>query len=154
MNITYYVAFFLLGAVLIRELLYLKDLNISTKKNIGEVLIIIIGIITVVTISVIFAKNTVHYVMGCVGLGLLIADWSKQGISKNGILLVARGKELYVWNEIQEASINISNKIKIDYFITSNSKIVSQYYSVDAYDKILKEFKNQGVTFKIIHNTN
>lgn len=153
LNIAYYGVLILLVAVLLKEVLYIKELKISTKKTLGEVLIILIAIIAIVTITVVFSNNTKHYIVGCVGVGLLIVDWSKQGISNKGILLMSRGKEFYAWNQIKEVKINISNEIKVDYFDISHSKIISHHYSMIDYDRIRKEFEIHEVTYHTIQDT-
>ncbi|WMJ77100.1 MULTISPECIES: hypothetical protein [unclassified Sedimentibacter] len=149
MNFVYYITVFLIITVLIKELLYIKDLKIKTQKNLMGVLILLAGILVIVIITVIFAKNITHYILGCVGVVLLIADWSKQGVSDRGLIVVARGKELYKWNDIKKARIKITDKMEISYFNTSNSKIVTHVYSTNVHDKILNEFNKHNLDYEI-----
>lgn len=151
MNFIYYITVLLIVTVLIKELLYIKDLKIRTKKTLGEILIFAIGIITIIVITIVFAKNTLHYIVGCTGVALLIISWSKQGVSNKGLLIVARGKQLYEWNNIKKAKINISKNIQVDYFSTLNSKIISHVYSTDVYEKILNEFNSHNLPYEIIN---
>lgn len=151
MNFIYYITVLLIVTVLIKELLYIKDIKIRTKKTLGEILIFAIGIITIIVITIVFAKNTLHYIVSCTGAALLIISWSKQGVSNKGLLIVARGKQLYEWNNIKKAKINISENIQVDYFSTLNSKIISHVYSTDVYEKILNEFNSHNLPYKTIN---
>lgn len=151
MNIAYYFVVIILVSVLIKELLYIKDLKISTIKTPSEVLIVLITMIVIIVMSIILATSTSHYILGCVGIALLIVDWTKQGVSTKGLLITARGKELYKWEEISKINITVLDKIKVDYFNSANSKIITHIYSFNRYDKLKDTFNEHNLNYQAVN---
>lgn len=79
-----------------------------------------------------------------------MVDINKQGISKNGVLITARGKELYKWIDIHHADIFVTNTIKIIYYDNTNTKITTQFYSLKMYDGIISLFQDNNLNFETI----
>ncbi|MBE6049955.1 MAG: hypothetical protein E7214_04640 [Clostridium sp.] len=75
-------------------------MEISTQKTIIEEILFIISIILIVVITVFYAKDILHYIVGTLGIIFIILQFVKQGISEEGIMVIARGKDMYSWREI------------------------------------------------------
>lgn len=144
MNLLSFIVVILLLSVLIKQIQYIRKLKIRTRKSTYEIMTIIIGILVIMTTVIYFAKNYVHYWIALLGIVLLIVAWMKQGISDNGVLIIARGKELYRWNEIGYAKIKKDDFVIVDYYSSSGSIIISHRYLEKDIDEI----------FKIFHRTN
>ncbi len=149
MNMINFVVIVVLLILIVRQISYIKTLEIRTKKSLSERLIVILCIAALIAITIFFAKNYMHYLIFAIATMLFVTDWVKQGISESGILIVSRGKELYLWNEIKYAQINTSDTITIDYYRNSGSKIISHEFKMKDYDRILEIFENNDIQFII-----
>lgn len=147
-NISFIVTILLL-ILLAKEHQLIKTLSIQTKKSIFEKIIIIIFILFLIMLVYFFAEHYLHYLIAILGLIFMIFAWMKQGISDSGILIDARGKQLYGWDQIGKAKISMGKTITIDYFNPSGSKIISHEYKLENYDKILKIFESKKLKFEI-----
>lgn len=137
----------LIISVSIHEIKYWKSVAIKANKSKLEILGACGGIVAISIITLFFAKNWLHYLIFSWGVIFVLADVWKQGISENGLLIVARGKELYKWAEIHHVEIIRSDNVKIVYFTKSNSEIATQLYSADDIDAIMALFKKHNVSF-------
>ena len=120
-----YIALILVTTVFIKQLSYMKNLMIFTKKSKIEICMVLAGVLVLAIITYCFAKEWNHYLLGLLAILTLIALWMKQGISTKGIIQQFRGKELYLWNEISRVDIEIVDNIKVKYFGISNAQIGS-----------------------------
>lgn len=120
-----YIALILVATVFIKQLIYIKNLVIFTKKSKTEICTMLAGILTLAIIIYFFAKEWNQYLLGVLSVFTSIVLWIKQGISTKGIIQQFRGKELYLWNEISKVDIEIADNIKVKYFDLSNAQIGS-----------------------------
>lgn len=118
-----YIALILVTTIFIKQFGYMKNLIIFTKKSKMEICTMLAGVIMLAIITYYFAKEWNHYLLGLLAVLTLITLWMKQGISSKGIIQQFRGKELYLWNEISRADIEIDDNIKVKYFDMSNTQI-------------------------------
>ena len=137
----------LIISVSIHEIKYWKSVVIKANKSKLEILLVCVGIVVFSIITIFFAKNLLHYLIFPWGVMFVLTDVWKLGISENGLLIAARGKELYKWAEIHHVEMTISDKVKIVYFTKSNSEIATQFYSLDSFDAIMALFKKHNVSF-------
>lgn len=149
MDFLFGIAALLISMVFIQEVRYLKAVEIKTIKAKSEIALMLIATVAITAMILILAKNPAHYMVGFVGILFIPVDVLKQGISAKGILIVARGKQLYRWNEIDHADIVISKQIKIQYFSKSKSKIATQLYPFSMHDKIIAAFNDHALSFKM-----
>lgn len=140
----------LIISVSIHEIKLWKSVVIKANRSKLEILSVCVGIVVLSILTILFAKNLLHYLMFPLGVMFILTDVWKQGISKNGLLIVARGKEFYQWAEIHHVEMTIKDKVKIDYFTKSNSKIATQIYSLDSFDAIMTLFGRNNVSLKDI----
>ena len=135
--------------ILFKQIGYIKNLIVRARKSIGEFIIIGIFIIIIFLMAVLLAKSMIHYFIAIIGVLLMLLDFGKQGISKDGILIVSRGKELYQWNEIGSACISLNNeKLTVEYYSTSDVKIIKHDYSMKDKSNIYKIFSENNVIIK------
>lgn len=148
-----FIVIVMLLSVLTKQISYIRKLKIKTKKSFLEILTFILSILVLITLTIFFAKNYMHYLIASIGIIFLVVNWIKQGISDSGILIVARGKELYRWNEVRYAQINTGDIITIDYYSVSGSKIISHKFEMQNYDKIVEVFGDNNIQFLIENPT-
>ncbi|MDD2586509.1 MAG: hypothetical protein PHT79_10185 [Syntrophomonadaceae bacterium] len=153
MNIINFIVIVMLLSVLTKQISYIRKLKIKTKKSFLEILTVVLGILVLITLTIFFAKHYMHFLIAFIGIILLVINWIKQGIFDSGILIVAKGKELYLWNEVRYAQINTGDIITIDYYSVSGSKIISHKFEMQNYDKILEIFEDNNIQFVIENPT-
>lgn len=149
MNYLSVITVVIIVTLLIQEVKYCKESVIKSLKTKFDIAATIIGAACLIIMTLILAKNPFHYVLGCCFILFVIADVAKQGISEKGLLITARGKQLYKWSEINLAEITISDKIKIVYLSKLNTKIATQFYPISMYDKIVKIFYENKLSFHV-----
>lgn len=143
-----YIAAILMVIVLLEELNKIRSLIIPTKKSILEICIISCFEIVILIITYIYAYKWNDYVIAILGFILLFVSWSKQGISKEGILLCAKGKQLYKWDEIGEAKVKIKNDIiEVYYFNTVGVEIIKHTFNKKNMDSVISIFKFNKISF-------
>ncbi len=148
MNLLSFIVVILLLSILVKQIQYIRKLKIRTRKSTYEIITILIGILVIITMVIYFAKNYVHYLIALLGILLLIVAWMKQGISDNGVLIIARGKELYRWSEIGYAKIKKYNFVIVDYHSSSGSRIISHRYLEKDIDEIFKVFHQVDLEYE------
>lgn len=109
-NLSSVVASIVLILIAIHELRYLRKVVIKEKKSKSEIFVTIIAFIVISIITYFYAKCFWDYLMFATGLLCLVADVWKQGLSEDGVLIVARGKELYKWTETVKAMCTWAKK--------------------------------------------
>lgn len=147
------IAALLIFMVFFHELGYFRSTVIKTVKTSLEIIAAVIGVTAIAVVTFFFANNWFHYVLGFIGVLFVLVDVGKQGISENGILITARGKQLYKWSEIRHIDITVSSNIEIAYFSQTRSPIVTQHYSKKQYDKIIELLQRHELDFHISTNS-
>lgn len=79
----------------------------------------------------------------------ILANVWKQGISEYDLLISARGKEFYSWDEIHHVKITRSDKAEIVYYTASDLQITTQYSSADKLDAIMAILKKHNISVTI-----
>lgn len=149
-NLSSVVASIVLILIAIHELRYLRKVVIKEKKSKSEIFVTIIAFIVISIITYFYAKCFWDYLMFATGLLCLVADVWKQGLSEDGVLIVARGKELYKWTEIHHIDILISDIIKVVYFEKQDSEIDKQCYPISSSEKIITLLQKHNVSYKVL----
>jgi hypothetical protein len=89
-------------SIILKQLRYMKGLIIATRKRPIEVITILFGIIIIMGVMYFYANTWIHYIIGVVGLLMLLSIWIKQGINSKGFISMYTYKERIVWNEIEK----------------------------------------------------
>ncbi len=100
-------------STILKQLRYMKGLIIPTRKRPIEVITILFGIIIIMGIMYFYANTWIHYIIGVVGLLMLLSIWIKQGINSKGFISMYTYKERIVWNEIEKVIVTNSKDIKV-----------------------------------------
>ncbi len=151
MKVTNVIITLFLIAIISKQLKYIKELIIPTRKGSLEIIAIIIFIFVLIIIMYFYAKTTLHYIVGFLGILTLISMWMKQGISSRGFLSMSRGQELIKWSEINKVTVLTSNHIKVT--LSGGFMQQSFHFRKKDYDKlsmILKENLMAKSELKII----
>lgn len=62
----------------------MKELLIPTKKSIGQVITIVIGVIVLLGITYLYASTWIHYILGVLGILVFVFSLFKAGITSKG----------------------------------------------------------------------
>lgn len=149
MNVSSVIAALLLVSVCVHEMKFWRTTIIKTHKTKFEIIVMCIGLLVLIGFVLVFGRKWYHYLLfGCTVL-FVIADVWKQGLSEDGLLIAARGKELFKWDEIYNAKLFMTNQVKIVYYTKQHSIIATQYYSVEDYDHIIELLRKNNVTYLV-----
>lgn len=148
MNIGRIIAAILIVVVLCREVKYLRMVVVRTKKAKRELLLVAAAVVVLAAITLLLAKRWFDYAIGACAILLVLADVGKQGLSENGLLVVAKGKQLYRWAEIDHAVVTVSDDVHIDFFATTNTKIVTHAFPLSLQGSVLALLQAHKVAFR------
>lgn len=140
---TVVVALFLI-LIILKQVRYIKELKLPTRKGAAEIITVIIGVGVLILITYKYANTMSHYFIGILGIILLLTSWLKEGITSKGFTSNYKYKEVILWSEIEK--INIVNNKK--YFkITLSGGFMQQSFKFKSEDfnKVKKILKDNGV---------
>lgn len=95
------------------------------------------------------ADSILEYLIAGLAIALIVADCHKQGLCDLGVLLVARGKELYRWEEIGAVILQKGETIAVEYRSPRGAKITSHRYKLEDDAQIQRMLKDQGIGYEI-----
>ncbi len=113
MNITNLVIPLFFISIILKQLRYMKELIIPTRKSYVEILTILFAVIILMCIMYFYANIWIHYVTGILGIFMFISMWLKEGINSKGFISMYRYKDIILWNEIEKVIIISSKNVKI-----------------------------------------
>ncbi len=113
MKFAYIIIPLLFILIILKQLRYMKELVISTRKRYIEITIVLLSVAVFVWIIYFYADTWIHYVTGVLGILMFISIWIKEGISSKGFISMYKCKEVILWNEIKKVMIINSKDIKV-----------------------------------------
>lgn len=125
--------------IILKQLRYMKQLIIPTRKGYVEIIILLICVIIFSCIIYFYANTWIHYVTGVLGILMFLSIWIKQGISSKGFISMYKYKEIILWNEIEKAVITNSNDIKIK--VLGGFMEQTFHFRKSDYDKVITILK-------------
>ncbi|MBU3132367.1 hypothetical protein KPL40_07850 [Clostridium gasigenes] len=128
-------------AIILKQLRYIKELIISTRKSYVEIIIVLVGVIIFVGIIYFYANTWIHYITGILGVFMFVSMWIKQGISSKGFISMYRYKELILWNEIEKVMVISSKNIKIE--LSGGFMEQTFHFKKSDYDKVMTILKEK-----------
>lgn len=149
--VNYFIILMLL-VLLARQVSLMRKIKIRTKKSKFEIGIFVVSIVALGVLTVLYAKGYMHYIIAIVAGSFVLINWLKQGISTTGLIIVSKGKEDYMWRELEKVKIKTDDVINIDYFNNGGTKIISHKYDIKHSQEILKMFKTNRI--KVLANKN
>lgn len=144
-NVSSIITAVLLVSMCVRELVLWKSVKIRTLKSGGQLAGGAIGLILMLMISLYFREKCFHWLIFVIGALFIFADIFKQGLSDKGVLVAAKGRELFKWVEIIDAQIVVGEDIEISYTMEKGALVASQHYSSECLDAVTGLFKDHGV---------
>lgn len=99
--------------IILKQLRYIKELIIPTKKSYIEIITVLFSIGIFMWIIYFYANTWIHYVTGALGIFMFVSIWIKQGINSKGFVSMYKYKETILWNEIEKVIIISSKDIKL-----------------------------------------
>lgn len=140
--------------VIIKQLKYIRELILPTKKSYMQIFAFFLGVIVLMCIIYFYANTFTHYIVGLLGIFMFITLCIKEGISSKGFISMYKYKELILWDEIEKIVIVIcSNNIKIK--VCGGFMQQTFYFKKDDYYKIIdiiKENLNTKTKLETIFN--
>lgn len=146
-----FIAVLVLTEIIIKQFKDKKRLVISTKKTLLEKVIYLAAIAIFIVITILYAKGVIHYLIGILGILLLTIEFLKQGIFEEGILILARGKERYAWNEISKVQIVKSKDVKVTYY-GKEGLAITHKFAIERYKEIVALFLKNNIDYDIKYN--
>ncbi|MBU3197223.1 hypothetical protein KPL28_12970 [Clostridium algidicarnis] len=121
-------------------LMEIKDLIIPTKKNIGEIISIVIVTMVILSITYFYAKTWIHTMIGVLGAVSLVLTLAGKGIMSRGFRSV-RGLGSYGnWDKLLEVRVSKEKDIRVG-FIHKNLNEDIHHYKKEDYDRIITLFR-------------
>lgn len=122
--------------IIIRYILDIRELIIHTKKR--KIEIMTLPIITIVILRIMFkyANSIVHYILGILGIVVILLSVFRLGITPKGFKGRKRGAFTWTWDKISSVHIIIKNDVKIEYYKKDTSDI--HIYKKEDYDRIME----------------
>lgn len=126
-------------AIILKQLRYIKELIIPTRKSYVEVIIVLFGVIIFMCIIYFYANTRLHYVTGILGIFMFVSMWIKQGINLKGFISMYKCKEIISWNEIEKVMVISSKDIKVK--VSGGFMQQTFYFKKSDYDKVITILK-------------
>ncbi len=140
MDIVSGLVFFCIIIVDLYYLMEIKDLIIQTKKNIGEIIFLVIGTMVILSITYFYAKTWIHTIIGVLGAISLVLTLARKGITSKGFRSV-RGLGNYGnWNKLIEVRVSVEKDVRVA-FIHNNLNGDIHHYKKEDYDRIITLFR-------------
>ncbi|MBU3090016.1 hypothetical protein [Clostridium gasigenes] len=122
-------------AIILKQLRYIKELIIATRKSYVEIITVLFAVIIFIGIIYFYANTWMHYITGILGIFMFVSMCVKQGISSKGFISMYRYKELIVWNEIEKVMVISSKDIKIE--LSGGFMEQTFHFKKSDYDKVM-----------------
>lgn len=144
MNVVRILVFIVFIALFIKQIYYLRDMIIATKKSTFEVIAIIGGVLVLAAITYFYKSQWYHYLFFVIASAALVCMCLKHGISSKGFLSQSRGQDVLRWDQIKKIKIvNYSNKVKLNVSGKFNSE--NFCFKKEDLDRIINIIKEHGI---------
>lgn len=135
MDKTDIIVFLLFAGTIAYHLKCLKDLIIPTRKKIGEIMVLMAGVIVILGITHLKAKVWIHYLLGILGAILLVLSIFRAGITSKGISYTRSFYGFLVsWDKLKSVQVYLDDDVKVSF---SGHGYTTLYFRKDDYNKIL-----------------
>ena len=139
MDIIYIIIPLFFIVIILKQLRYMKQLIIPTRKSYVEIIILLLCVIIFSCIIYFYANTWIHYVTGVLGILMFLSIWIKQGISSKGFISMYKYKEIILWNEIEKVVVTSSKDIKIK--VLGGFMEQTFHFRKSDYDKVITILK-------------
>ncbi|MBU3135753.1 hypothetical protein KPL39_05670 [Clostridium gasigenes] len=128
-------------AIILKQLRYIKELIISTRKSYVEIITVLFAVIIFIGIIYFYANTWIHYITGILGIFMFVSMWIKQGINSKGFISMYKYKEIILWNEIEKVMVISSKDIKIE--LSGGFMEQTFHFKKSDYDKVMTILKEK-----------
>ncbi|NKF05729.1 hypothetical protein J1C67_16740 [Clostridium gasigenes] len=128
-------------AIILKQLRYIKELIISTRKSYVEIITVLFAVIIFIGIIYFYANTWMHYITGILGIFMFVSMWIKQGINSKGFISMYKYKEIILWNEIEKVMVISSKDIKIE--LSGRFMEQTFHFKTSDYDKVMTILKEK-----------
>lgn len=125
--------------IILKQLKYMKELIIPTRKTYMEIITMIFSVIVFMYIMYAYANTWIHYVIGVLGTFTFISICIKEGISRKGFISMYKYKEIILWNEIKKVVVIKSKDMKVQLF--GGFMEQTFHFKNSDYDKVINIMK-------------
>lgn len=131
-------AIILLGfiSIIIRYIMDIRELIIPIKRRKTEIIGLSIGTMVILWLMYKYAGLISHYIIGILGIIILILSVFRLGMTSNGFKVNKKGVLTWNWDKISSVHIIIKNDIKIEFYRKGTSDI--HVYKKEDYDRIME----------------
>lgn len=144
MDIVPIIVFVLFTGILLKQVYYLKDIILSTRKSIAEIAATIVGVMALAAITYYYGTRWYHYLFFVIAAATFISLCCKHGISSKGFLSQYRGYEVLTWKKIKKVNlVKLDNKIKL--IITGSFPSQNFYFKKNDLNKIVDVLKEHSI---------
>lgn len=130
---------FVLILLIFKHLKYIKELLLPTRKGAIDISVVIIGVCILSWLTYRYANTFINYIIGILGIILLVTTWLKEGITSKGFSSLYKYKRFISWEEIENIDVHKTNSVKITLF----GKFMEQSFKFKNkdYDKLMDILK-------------
>jgi hypothetical protein len=125
----------------------IRGLVIPASKKTIEVVALVICSAILLGMTYIYAKTWDHYILGVLGVLILILPWVSRGITSKGFNSI-RGGSSGKWIKLKEVQVVMKKDVKVSFIISSLNKDI-HHYKKDDYDKIISLLREHLPSEKI-----
>lgn len=122
--------------IIIRDYRISRQLLIKARKKTSDKVLILIAGIVFFYLFYKYAKIPSHYLVGILGVTVLIVGYFKNGITAMGIASMYRGAQFIPWNKIKEVNVYKGKIIKVSY--GGDRFYNSLYFQDEEYNRVIE----------------
>lgn len=147
-DITSLLASLLLLALFVKEFKYMRERKIPAIPKAGDLAALIIADTLFVLLGYFKAKTLFHAAVAALAVLFFTLDVLKQGVSERGVIITAKGKQLYLFSELSRAECSRGKKLSVSFYSQSGALLCRQYYRENQLPELTALFERAELPFE------
>ncbi len=139
----------LMLVLLMRQFVYLQQLEVRTKKSLVEIAVIGVTLLALAGLVWWAGTGLAQLAAGVFTAALLVVSWQKQGLGAEGLLTFQRGREFYPWQKLGRVELVQGKTIKLTFYMADGEAIVTHDYRIADLPRVRSVLAAAGVQVKI-----
>ena len=139
----------LMLVLLMRQFVYLQQLEVRTKKSLVEIAVIGVTLLALAGLAWWAGTGAAQLVAGAFAAALLVVSWQKQGIGIAGLLTFQRGREFYPWQKLGRVELAQGKTIKLTFYLADGEALVTHDYRIADLPRVRSVLAAAGVQLQI-----
>lgn len=139
----------LMLVLLMRQFVYLQQLEVRTKKSLVEIAVIGVTLLALAGLAWWAGTGLAQLAVGVFTAALLVVSWQKQGLGAEGLLTFQRGREFYPWQKLGRVELVQGKTIKLTFYMADGEAIVTHDYRIADLPRVRSVLAAAGVQVKI-----